>query len=132
MNVIGALITGFALGVFIMSWNVTTFILHTKRFKFLATTANPFMKYCINNAVLPLAFIIFYLVRLYRFDEFRELMQVREIMTIMVGLIGGIIPDPVDLFPVFLRLKRGSSGIWRQLWPTQAISRNICPEGAPA
>ncbi len=117
VNVIGALITGFALGVFIMSWNVTTFILHTKRFKFLATTANPFMKYCINNAVLPLAFIIFYLVRLYRFDEFRELMQAREIMTIMVGLIGGII---LTLLISFLYFFTAEKRIVRNMAPIVA------------
>ena len=60
VNMLGALITGIALGVYIMSWNVTTFILHSKRFKFLATTTHPFLKYCINNAVLPLLFILFY------------------------------------------------------------------------
>ena len=49
---------GFAVGIFIMSWNITTFILHSKQFKFLATTAQPFLKYCINNAVIPFAFLI--------------------------------------------------------------------------
>ena len=37
VNIIGACITGIAWGVFIMSWNITTFILHSKRFLFLAT-----------------------------------------------------------------------------------------------
>ena len=64
VNIWGALFTGVALGVFVMSWNVTTFILHTKRFKFLATTATPFFKYCLNNAILPLLFIIFYFIKL--------------------------------------------------------------------
>ncbi|HCY90281.1 MAG TPA: hypothetical protein DHV17_08490 [Chitinophagaceae bacterium] len=101
VNILGSLITGFALGVFIMSWNVTTFILHTKRFKFLATTANPFMKYCINNALLPLIFIIFYLVRLYRFDDYKELMTQREILIIMSGLLIGIIATLLISFLYF-------------------------------
>ena len=49
VNIVGAIFTGVALGIFIMSWNVTTFILHSKRFKFLATTTHPFLKYCNNN-----------------------------------------------------------------------------------
>src|SRR5436190_14747464 len=56
VNIFGAVITGVAFGVFVMSWNITTFILHSKRFKFLATTTKPFLKYCINNAILPLIF----------------------------------------------------------------------------
>ncbi|MEO5984652.1 MAG: hypothetical protein ABIP80_04055, partial [Ferruginibacter sp.] len=51
VNILGALITGAAFGVFIMSWNVTTFILHSHRFRFLATTSQPFLKYCINNGL---------------------------------------------------------------------------------
>ncbi len=91
VNLLGALFTGIALGVFIMSWNVTTFILHTKRFKFLATTATPFFKYCINNGVLPLIFIIFYFIKLYRFDDYRELMSDREIFTLIAGISLGFI-----------------------------------------
>ena len=39
VDALSASLVGIALGVFFMSWNITTFILHTKRFKFLATTS---------------------------------------------------------------------------------------------
>lgn len=91
VNILGALITGVALGVFIMSWNVTTFILHSKRFKFLATTTHPFLKYCLNNALLPFMFIIFYFIKLYRFNDYRELMNFWEIMTEIGGIILGFL-----------------------------------------
>ncbi len=91
VNFLGASITGAALGFFIMSWNITTFILHSKRFKFLATTIKPFFKYCINNAILPLLLLIFYFVRLYQFDGYRELMSLKEILEVMAGLLGGFI-----------------------------------------
>lgn len=83
-------ITGIALGVYIMSWNITTFILHSKRFKFLATTSNPFLKYCINNSILPLAFLAYYLVKLYRYNDFIELRSVSEILGLMGALLLGI------------------------------------------
>ncbi len=89
VNVLGALITGIALGVFIMSWNVTTFILHSKRFKFLATTTHPFLKYCINNAILPLFFMLFYFIKLYRFNDYRELMSTAEVFTEIGGILLG-------------------------------------------
>ncbi len=91
VNALGAAIVGVALGVFIMSWNVTTFILHSKRCKFLATTSKPFLKYCINNAVLPLLFLIFYFVRLFPFDGNKELMNTGEILVLVAGLLGGFI-----------------------------------------
>ena len=43
VNFWSAGIVGIAMGVFIMSWNITTFILHSRRCKFLATTTQPFL-----------------------------------------------------------------------------------------
>ncbi|MEO6489307.1 MAG: patatin-like phospholipase family protein [Ferruginibacter sp.] len=91
VNILGALITGVAFGVFVMSWNITTFILHSKRFKFLATTANPFLKYCINNAVMPLLFMLFYFIKMYKFDSYRELMTMSEILAEIAGIICGFL-----------------------------------------
>ena len=106
VNIWGALFTGVALGVFIMSWNVTTFILHTKRFKFLATTATPFFKYCLNNAILPLLFIIFYFIKLYRFDDYRELMSMGEILTEIAGISLGFILLLAVSFIYFFRAEK--------------------------
>ncbi|RYY68207.1 MAG: hypothetical protein EOO13_12945 [Chitinophagaceae bacterium] len=89
VNMLGAFITGMAWGVFIMSWNITTFILHSKRFKFLATTGNPFLKYCINNFIFPALFLIFYFVKLYRFNDYKELMSFGEIAGITLGILMG-------------------------------------------
>src|SRR5690349_20868535 len=42
VNTFSFMIVGFTIGIFIMSWNIATFILHTKHIQFLATTAQPF------------------------------------------------------------------------------------------
>ena len=91
VNVLSAAIVGIALGVFIMSWNVTTFILHSKRCKFLATTTHPFLKYCLNNSLLPLLFIGFYFIRLFPFDRHKELMGIGDVLVITGGIIAGFI-----------------------------------------
>ncbi|HNU87714.1 MAG TPA: patatin-like phospholipase family protein [Ferruginibacter sp.] len=91
VNIWSGAIVGVALGVFIMSWNITTFILHSKRCRFLATTTQPFVKYCINNAVLPLLFIGFYFYKLYVFDKSKELMSTGEILILLAGILGGFI-----------------------------------------
>ncbi len=91
VNAFGAAVVGVAMGVFMMSWNITTFILHSKRCKFLATASKPFLKYCINNAVLPLLFLIFYFVQLIPFDKNKELMTAGEIAVVIAGLLGGFI-----------------------------------------
>jgi Patatin-like phospholipase len=91
VNALSAAIVGIALGVFFMSWNITTFILHSKRCKFLATTTKPFLKYCINNAILPLLFLGFYFYKLIRFNAQKELMNTGEIFWVITGILGGII-----------------------------------------
>ncbi|GAB2838978.1 hypothetical protein [Ferruginibacter profundus] len=91
VNALGAAIVGVAMGVFMMSWNVTTFILHSKRSKFLATTSKPFLKYCINNAVMPILFIIFYSIKLVIFDDYKELMTAGEILVVLGGILGGFV-----------------------------------------
>jgi hypothetical protein len=91
VNVMSAALVGIAMGVFFMSWNITTFILHTKRFKFLAATSKPFLKYCINNAVLPLLFLIFYLVKAFQFNMNKELMTIAEILLLVLGFVFGLI-----------------------------------------
>src|SRR5450432_3735456 len=78
VNAAGAALTGIAVGVFIMSWNITTFILHSKRYRFLATTSKPFLKYCINNSIIPVTFLIFYFIYAIQFDINKELMSVPE------------------------------------------------------
>jgi hypothetical protein len=74
-----------------MSWNITTFILHSKRCKFLATASKPFLKYCINNSLLPLFFLVFYFYKLIIFDSQKELMNTGEIVVVIAGILGGII-----------------------------------------
>ncbi|MEO6550408.1 MAG: hypothetical protein ABIN94_20550, partial [Ferruginibacter sp.] len=90
VDALSALLVGIAMGVFFMSWNITTFILHTRRFKFLATTSKPFLKYCINNSILPFLFLLFYLARAIQYSTNQELMTLPEQATLIIGFFAGI------------------------------------------
>src|SRR3989337_2549151 len=68
-----ATIVGSAIGIFIMCWNVTTFILFSRHFTFLAATQYPFLKYCVNNSIIPIVFLLFYLIKAYVFAHYKEL-----------------------------------------------------------
>ncbi len=83
-------IVGFSSGVFIMSWNITTFILHAKSIRFLATNAQPFLKYCINNAIIPIVFLVFYLVKAIHYSSSQELFATKEIILLALGYMGGL------------------------------------------
>lgn len=106
VNELGAAVVGMALGIFIMSWNITTFILHSKRCKFLATTSQPFLKYCINNALLPVVFFIFYFIKFYRFNKYKELMTDGEIMMMLAGIAGGFILILIFSFAYFFSAEK--------------------------
>ena len=82
---------GFAIGSYIMSWNITTFILHTKHIRFLATTAQPFLKYCINNSVIPLIFLFCYCWFTVTYQRQEELASAVQMLTLTGGFFGGLI-----------------------------------------
>ncbi|HLZ89663.1 MAG TPA: hypothetical protein VKQ52_20560, partial [Puia sp.] len=86
---ISTAIVGVATGIFIMSWNITTFIIFCRHFRFLATTTKPFLKYCINNAILPIIFLIFYFIKAFQFSVDRELLPIRSIILLALGFLAG-------------------------------------------
>lgn len=105
-------IVGFAIGVFIMSWNITTFILHSKNVRFLATTAQPFLKYCINNAGIPVIFLIFYLVKAVNYARYEELLHGKDVLFLVGGFTGGII---VSIFIAFAYFFGADKTIYRSM-----------------
>jgi hypothetical protein len=94
-------IVGFAVGIFIMSWNITTFILFSKYFRFLATTAQPFLKYCINNAILPILFLLFYSNKAIDYAKYQELFNSKDILLMVLGFSGGLFLSILIAFVYF-------------------------------
>lgn len=86
---LSAAIVGIAMGIYIMSWNITTFIMHSIRFRFLATTSKPFLKYCLNNAIIPFVFLVVYFFRAYDYSIYDELLGKMEFLLIVLGFLGG-------------------------------------------
>jgi hypothetical protein len=114
VNAAGAAITGIATGIFIMSWNITTFILHSGRFRFLATSSKPFLKYCLNNAIIPVAFLILYSGEALYFDRIKELIPLRQFLFIIGGFAGGFL---LLIFISFLYFFSADQRIIRTLQP---------------
>ena len=89
VNAAGAAITGVATGIFIISWDITTFILHSGRFRFLATSSKPFLKYCVNNGIIPVAFLLLYFLEALYFDRVNELIPLKQFLFVVAGFAGG-------------------------------------------
>ncbi len=114
VNSISSAIVGVAVGMFIMSWNISTFILFTRHFRFLAATTNPFLKYCINNSILPILFLVFYFIKAYHFDHYKELISTTEILFLAGGFLSGLIFILAISFVYFFRADRS---ILRRMMP---------------
>jgi len=106
VNAISAGIVGMSVAVFIMSWNITTFILFCRHFKFLATTTRPFLKYCINNSVIPLIFLFFYFGEALYFNKYRELSSSWQVFVMISGFLLGFTLIIAVSFLYFFRADR--------------------------
>lgn len=94
-------IVGVAIAVFFMGWNITTFILHAKNIRFLATTAQPFLKYCINNSILPITFLIVYFFRAVSYAHNQELLSFYQISLLIGGFVIGVASTILISFAYF-------------------------------
>ena len=101
VSALSAAILGFGIGVFFMSWNITTFILHARQIRFLATTEQPFLKFCVNNAAIPVIFLIVYFFNLVSYNAEQELLNTWEILALIGGFVGGLILALVISFAYF-------------------------------
>ncbi len=114
VNAIGAGIVGISVGMFIMSWNITCFILFSRHFKFLAATTNPFLRFCINNFVIPLLFLLFYFFKAWQFIRYKELISTYEFLMLAGGFLTGLI---LILFISFIYFFRADRSIFRKMMP---------------
>lgn len=106
VNALSTAFAGFAVGSYIMSWNITTFILHSRHIKFLATTAQPFLKFCINNAIIPIIFLLCYLIFAIDYQHNEELSSPLEILSLSAGFLGGFILSLALAFGYFFSADR--------------------------
>lgn len=114
VNALGAGIVGISIGMFIMSWNIASFILLSRHFRFLAATSNPFLRYCINNFVIPAAFLIFYFIKAFQFIRYRELIPTADYLMISGGFLCGLL---LILFISFIYFFRADRSIYRRMMP---------------
>ncbi|MDX2003485.1 MAG: hypothetical protein SFW35_13705 [Chitinophagales bacterium] len=84
-------IMGVAFGVFVMTWHITTYILESYRFPFLATFEQPFSVYCLNNSLLPLGFVFTYIGLLLDFERTQPNAGPYDTFLHIVGFLMGML-----------------------------------------
>lgn len=101
---------GFAFGGFIMAFNTYSYIKLGPRFPFLMTLSKPFLKFCYNNALIPVVFSLFYIYKMSVFQAADELAGAYDILGYNLACVGGIfaffIVSFFYFFPVTRRQER--------------------------
>lgn len=118
---------GCAMAIFIMAWNITTFIIHSNRIPYLGATRQAFLKYCINNALIPISFLIFYSVNSIRFQWQDEHAGISTIITLQLGFYIGFILILILSFLYFFRVDRNLLKIVLSHITNPARIREIIP-----
>lgn len=99
VSVLSHLILGFACGTFIMAYNISTYIIVGHKFPVIATLSRPFMKFCLNNNIIPLAFIGVYVYKMYHLQTHRELEEMSDVLMHIGGfLMGNLIFIVLSIF----------------------------------
>ncbi|OWY21988.1 hypothetical protein C7N43_06115 [Sphingobacteriales bacterium UPWRP_1] len=103
VNFWGFFWVGLAFGFFFITWNIASYMMHSYRFPFLGTLHSPFFHFCINNSLIPLAFIVTYLLSLTRFQESFEFTPLLSVVAYHGAfLFGGALM--VLFFALYFRL----------------------------
>lgn len=88
VNFLSYLIVGFASGGFVMAYQISCYNFNAFRFPFLATLSRPFLRFCINNFVIPISFLVFYLVHIILFLQ-KEPFTGTQVFLDVIGFILG-------------------------------------------
>lgn len=82
---------GFTIGGFVLAFNLYSYILHGFRFPFIATLSKPFLKFSVNNFLLPAVFLLVYCICSYRFQRTEALLDSGEALFNLSALVGGLL-----------------------------------------
>lgn len=99
-------IMGVCTGAFVMAFNISSFILNSFRFPFLATLSRTFVKYCYNNFIIPLSFIVGYCITIYQFQHHSQLKESWDIFLHILVFLGGISLVTLITFRYFLHTNK--------------------------
>lgn len=84
------LIMGLGVGAFIMAFNISSYILNSFRFPFLACLSKTFQKYTLNNFILPTTFLVIYVIKIFHFQYVSQLKPVSEILVNIACFLIGV------------------------------------------
>ena len=121
------LLLGGAMAVFVMAWHITTFIINNSRIPYIGAIRFAFIKYCLNNSLLPLIFLVFYTVASIRFQVMNEHAGLGKVLLLQLGFYLGFIIVVLISFAYFFRVGRDLLKVVLSRITNPSLIRNIIP-----
>ena len=131
VNFLSYLILGFTIGIFIMAYHMSSYITNVYLFPVVSTFRRPFLRYSLNNFIIPVGFIITYLVDSIKFQHTNQLLDYPAILVNISFFLIGITLFYLLTFGYFqvmnhsleriISLSQGKLGQWKATRPLQKL-----------
>lgn len=101
VNFLSFLIMGIALAGFSIAYHITCYILDGYKFHFLGSLSKPFTHFSINNSLIPLVFLIVYIIRIIAYQLYHETASGHQLLLDITGLLTGYLAMTITLYTYF-------------------------------
>lgn len=91
------LLVGLTLGGLMIAFNIASYILDGARFSFLGTISKPFTSFSLNNSIIPVVFLINYVINIIHYQIVYEFISFTEASLLSMALPLGVILSIVIL-----------------------------------
>jgi hypothetical protein len=118
-------IVGAAFAAFVVTWNISTYTLNTHHFQFMAAFRRPFAMYSLNNALIPLSFLITYFIITYRFQIKDDEKNTQDVLMYFVGFLSGFFIVLTITATYFQATNRNIFNILQSLGNLKKIGKRI-------
>lgn len=101
VNFTSFFIVGIAFAGFTTAFHITCYISDGHRFSFVGALPRPFLKFSLNNSLVPLAFFIVYVSEIFRFQFHNQYINQEQQVWNLAGLAGGFLFMTAAFFTYF-------------------------------
>lgn len=90
VNAVAFFLIGFSVGGFTMGFNTYSYIKLGPYYPFLLVVKKPFLKFCVNNSIIPILFILLFIYEFSLFQLNEEFASISQVIQYILAFLGGI------------------------------------------
>jgi hypothetical protein len=88
---ISFMLIGFAVGGFTIAFHTYSYMKLGKKYPFIATVNKPFLTFCLNNSIIPLVFITYFMYKFSVFQKTEEFATTIDLLTFQASFLFGFL-----------------------------------------